>query len=312
MDLSALLLAALPAFFTDAGVSVDDLGYVVENDDPTRETVTDCRTLLRDDIIRTDITDEIIDAGAVAVERVMPVADNCWLASFRIEYDETPAWYFIVTYGNDGSVADALYAGRCDDRSFLSPIAFADSEGNSIDLYIEYNSIIPAIETTPEGHPAMTIFNKTVFRDPVTDEGFRAGDDEITVAIDIDGTMTLSGIRPGSDELEALTARYSSAYDRASLLSSLRSELLRFTPYSSRPSAIRLRRIAEDKGNDAMTARFFLLDPDGVAKAALADKTILTALARADNDITDRALQAITDTTLRDTIADALKNTPLN
>lgn len=61
-----------------------------------------------------------------------------------------------------------------------------------------------------------------------------------------------------------------------------------------------------------MTARFFLLDPDGVAKAALADKTILTALARADNDITDRALQAITDTTLRDTIADALKNTPLN
>lgn len=39
MDLSALLIAALPAFFTDAGVSVDDLGYVVENDDPTRETV---------------------------------------------------------------------------------------------------------------------------------------------------------------------------------------------------------------------------------------------------------------------------------
>ena len=61
-----------------------------------------------------------------------------------------------------------------------------------------------------------------------------------------------------------------------------------------------------------MTARFFLLDPDGVAHAALADKTILMALARADSSVTDRALQAITDTTLRDTLADALKNTPLN
>ena len=230
MNLSAILLAALPAFFTDAGISVDDLGYVVENDDPTRETVIDCRALLRDDIIRADITDDIIDAGAVAVERVMPTSDSSWLASFRVEYGETPAWYLLVTYANDGSVADALYAGRCDDRSFLSPIAFTDSEGNAVDLYVEYNSIVPACELTPEGHKALTIFNKTVFRDPVTDEGFQACDDEITVAIDTDGTMTLTGIRPGSDSLEALTARYPSAYDRTSLLSSLRSELLRFIP----------------------------------------------------------------------------------
>lgn len=312
MDLSALLIAALPAFFTDAGVSVDDLGYVVENDDPTRETVIDCRALLRDDITRADITDDIIDAGAVATERVMPVAESSWLASFRVEYGESPAWYFIVTYHNDGTVADALYAGRCDDRSFLSPVAFADSEGNSVELYVEYNSIVPACEITPEGHPALTIFNKTVFRDPVTDENFQATNDEITIAIDNDGTMTLTGIRPGSDALEALTARYQSVYDRASLLSSLRSELLRFTPYSSRPTPARLRQIAADEDNDGMTARFFLLDPDGVARAALADKTILMALARADSSVTDRALQAITDTTLRDTLADALKNTPLN
>ena len=74
----------------------------------------------------------------------------------------------------------------------------------------------------------------------------------------------------------------------------------------------RLRQIAADEDNDGMTARFFLLDPDGVARAALADKTILMALARADSSVTDRALLAITDTTLRDTLADALKNTPLN
>lgn len=297
---------------SDAGISIDDNGYVEEIDDPTSDMVSDCRSLLRDDIIRADITDEIIEAGAVSVERIIALPDNHWLASFRIEYGETPSWYFLVSYDGDGKIADAVYAGICDDRSFLSATPFTDSDGNSVDIYVEYNSIIPAYEITPEGHPALTIFNKTVFRDPVTDENFQATDDEITIAIDNDGTMTLKGIRPGSDSLEAFTARYPSGYDRASLLSSLRAGLLRFTPYSSRPSASRLKSIASDETNDAMTLRFFLLNPDIVARTALNDRTLLLALARGDNAMVERGIEAISDDSLRDSIAHAIKNTPLN